>query len=178
MAALVAAALSFAACGSNGGEPAPSPSVGGAATPAPPETSTPGAEPPPLPDGRSFGYIKAVDASQRTLTFDLAQLLVGQKAIDAAVMDGAIQAGESLDNDYYIRNESPKLRTLRYVEDVEIRLVNWPDCCDKPIDGDLGAFVAAFSPAGKNDLYRGPDSQYALVVEGGGVVRIKEQYLP
>ncbi|MGH7855864.1 MAG: hypothetical protein ACREQY_00930, partial [Candidatus Binatia bacterium] len=114
----------------------------------------------------------------RTITFDLANLLTGEPARAAAVEDGVIQPGESLDNDFYIRNENPRLRTLPYVEDVVIRLVNWPQCCDNPIDGDLAAFAAAFGSDGKTDLYRGPDSQYTVVLEAGAVVRIREQYLP
>lgn len=174
--ALVALLGALSATGCSSGEP------DGSGSPAP-LTSAPagtaGAEAPSaLDDGYHFGYITAVDTSERTVTFDLAGLLTGEAAKTAAVEEGVIQPDESLDNDYYISNKSKTLRTLRYTEDVKVRVVDWANCCEGRIDGNIEEFAAAFRPDGKTDRYHGPDSPYSLTIEAGVVVRIREEYFP
>jgi hypothetical protein len=131
-----------------------------------------------LPDGRSFGYIKTMSASNRTLSFDLAQFLEGDAADRAAAEDGAIAPGEQVENDYYIRNQNPRLRTLTYTPDVRIRVVGDPPDL---VDGELSAFVDSFSQDNVEfgpGRYRGSHTQYWLTVQGGVVTKIEELYLP
>ena len=97
-------------CGGDSGE---SGAGGGAAattaaptpTPATPATT----EPAVLADGRHPVYLKTVDASGRTITFDLIQFFMGDAATKAAAEDGEESPPP---NDYYIRNVNPRLRTL------------------------------------------------------------------
>jgi hypothetical protein len=62
-----------------------------------------------------FGYVRALTprGSRYELRFDPALWLGGVTANRAAVDDGVIKAGETVPNDYYIRNERP--RTLSYI---------------------------------------------------------------
>jgi hypothetical protein len=177
-------ALLAGAC--SGSEPAALPTatlVTPSSTPASPLPPAPSASPTStevgLEDGRHFGYVKSVDlvGSPETLVFDLAEFLQGEAANEAAREDGVIGDGESVPNDYYIRNRNPLLRTLVLDEDLELTVVDWDHCCVE-IEGDLVLFAAAFEEEDPSGTYRGSRSPYWLTVAGGRVVGIEEQYLP
>ena len=129
-----------------------------------------------LEDGRHFGFILSIDASGSAMVFDLALFLTGDAANQAAIEDGVIQPGQTIDNDYYIRNNNTKLRDLALRQDVRIILVNWPNCCETTVNGVLEDFAASFTTP--TDVYHGPQSPYWLTVEAGVVTKIEEQYLP
>jgi hypothetical protein len=137
--------------------------------------TTPAAE---LEDGQHFGYIKSVDlgASPPTLVFDLAYLLTGEEANEEAAKRGY---PTPVDNDYFIVNDNPRLRTLALAGDVRLRLLDREHCCDTFFDGDLERFAAAFRrtsyPPGN---YLGKFTAYELTVEDGVVVEIDEHYFP
>jgi hypothetical protein len=180
--ALLLAALA-AACGvdDEGVSPTALPGAGSptVATSSVSPTATSAGEPD-LEDGRHFGYILEIDieGDPPSIAFDLAEFLTGEEANEAAVEDGVISEGETVPNDYYIRNRNPMLRTLSLALDVSITVVNWENCCES-IPGELEPFVQAFSakdpPLG---IYRGTYSPYWLTVQGGRIVAIEEQYLP
>ena len=62
-----------------------------------------------------FGYVKSLvrKGSRYELRFDPALWLSGETANQAAIEDGAIPPGDTVPNDYYIRNESHRLLTYR-----------------------------------------------------------------
>ena len=64
-----------------------------------------------LKDGRHFGYIESINLETLpgTVAFDLAYLLTGEEANQAAAEDGY---PTPVDNDYYIINDNPRPRTL------------------------------------------------------------------
>ena len=62
------------------------------------------------------------------------------------------------------------MHTLALSPDVEIRLIDWTDCCDT-VTADLGAFKAAFR--GSNNYWG-----FVVTIERGVVVKIEEQYHP
>lgn len=185
----VASALMLGACTSKPASDAsqsssPQPSV---TTPTSPTTSdSPSAtasatasvtsSPAALEDGRHFGFIMSIDASGSAMVFDLALFLTGDAANQAAIEDGVIQPGETIDNDYYIRNNNTKLRDLVLSPDVQIVLVNWPNCCETTVNGALADFAASFSTP--TDVYHGAQSPYWLTVDGVVITKIEEQYLP
>jgi hypothetical protein len=77
-----------------------------------------------LADGRHPVFLKTVDPTQRTITFDLIQLYTG----DDATREPAKDHQESpLPNDYYIRNVNPKLRTLPVRADavITVNMLAW-----------------------------------------------------
>lgn len=186
-AALVIAALVSSCRADDEGASPTGPLPTGAPTATPTATPTMTGSPatgspsePDLEDGRHFGYILEIDieTEPNSVLFDLAEFLTGEEANEAAVEDGVIAEGESVPNDYYIRNRNPMLRTLSLASEVSITVVNWESCCDS-IPGELQAFAGAFSakdpPQG---IYRGTYSPYWLTVRGGRIVTIEEQYLP
>jgi hypothetical protein len=140
--------------------------------------SAPASPAPQLEDGRHFGYIKAVEleTSPATLEFDLAYLLKGDEANQEAAKRGY---PTPVDNDYFIVNDNPRLRTLPLAESVKIRLLDWKQCCETFFIANLQRFAASFEleqyPAGN---YRGTFSAYELTIENGGVVEIDEHYFP
>jgi hypothetical protein len=130
-----------------------------------------------LEDGRHFGYVKSVDLTAGRLVFDLAEFLTGEAADLAAVEDGVIQEGEHVDNDYYIRNQNSRLRTLAFASVVDLKIVDWAGCCDTK-DGDLAKWAASFEEPDPSGTYRGTTSPWWLTFDGGRITLIEEQYLP
>ena len=138
--------------------------------PAPP---TPKAE---LEDGRHFGYIKRVDFQTSTVVFDLAYLLKGEQANQAAAAHGY---ETPVDNDYFIVNDNPRLRTFTMSPHVQILLLNWTRCCNTFFQANRRHFEASFKIkhfTGSN--YQGTYGSYWLTIEDGAVVRIQNQYQP
>lgn len=186
---LAAAAIVFAACGSQEAGPAGSAAsvaeeTTTIAVPTAPTTTESPTEPipttpePALEDGRHFGYIKSVDLgpTPATLTFDLAYHLGGEEANREAERRGF---ETPVPNDYFIVNDNPLLRTLPLADDVQLRLLDWTHCCDTFFSGDLERFAASFERKKyPYDNYKGTFSAYWLTVEDGLVVRVDEQYFP
>ena len=153
--------------------------TGATAPTGPSGTSPEPSLPPELEDGEHFGFIESVDVAGETSVFDLAYFLTGEEANQAAAEHGS---ETPVPNDYFIVNDNPKLRTLVLAPGVELAMLDWNNCCDEFIDGDLAAFAEAIE-AGEpvtvdGQLYYGSLSPYWLTVEGGLVTRIEEQYLP
>jgi hypothetical protein len=119
-----------------------------------------------LPNGVWFGNVGAIGAA--SVDFDLACFYFG----DIAYTEGA-EDGEEINNDYYIRNANPALRTVPIatgamvfeIDAASIGYLNIP-FADWPAD-----------PAG----YIACPSNWCgvwLFVNGGQVTEILEQYLP
>ncbi len=181
--ALVVMALLAAACASS------SSTVGAGGTTSAPTSPTKSKSPKPskspstspspvIAEGRSFVFVRKVkvSGSGSALTFDLAYFLTGDDAVKAAIKDGVIEPGETLPNDYYIVNHNPLLRTMPIAANVDVRVIDWTNCCDLT-KGDFDAWVAAIK-SGPGDVYHGTASPYWITVSGGEVVKIEEQYLP
>ena len=112
-----------------------------------------------------------------SIVFDLAYFLTGDEGTKAAIEDGYIKNGEGLDNDYYIRNNNPLLRTLSLSAGASVEIVDWAHCCESTT-GDLQAFADSFSHEMSGSNYRGPSSPYWITIQGGGIIIVEEQYLP
>ena len=122
-----------------------------------------------LQDGPQFGLIKSVElqSSPGTIVFDPADQLTGEEADRAAAAHGD---EVPVANDSYKVNDDPTVHTLALSPDVEIRLINWDQCCDT-VTADPEGFKASF---------RGSDNYWGFWVklEDGVVVKIEEQYHP
>jgi hypothetical protein len=103
--------------------------------------------------------------------------LVGDEANQAAVEDGVIEPGESVPNDYYIRNREKDAISVDLAEDVVLVVVDWANCCDA-IAGDLQRFADAFTTEDPTGAHARSRSPYWVTVDGGQVVEIEELYLP
>jgi len=157
------------------GAPEATAATGGGAptTVAPDVVSTPPAEPgggDAIPDGTSFGFVQGVGVANPTLTIDIAQLLTGDAAVLAAIEDGAIPATEtSVDNDYYIRNQNPKLRTAAIATGAPIMMlvsIGSPDS----VPANLTVLSRRFADQ--------PGFPVQVSASGGRITRIDELFFP
>jgi hypothetical protein len=169
---LLSLALVAAGCGGGGDENA---------APEPTQTSTqPAPTPGPSPAER-FGYIRSVSTAgpAATLAFDEAEFLTGDAAQKAAEEDGVVAPGETVPNDYYIRNRDQTTQTLRIANDAKITAKRCP-LCRHGRDGELDPFLASFMKRRQTfaDPYRGKYSLYWLTIRNGEVAAIDEQYVP
>ncbi len=119
-----------------------------------------------LPDGVWFGYVRAIGST--TVELDLACFYFG----DIAYTEGA-EDGEEVNNDYYVRNVNPTLRTVPVatvatVYEIEatsggfltVPFVDWPV--------DPSGYIAC--PSDWCGVW--------LFVNGGDATEILEQYIP
>ncbi len=175
--------LALAVAGCSRDDPAADPSqpaavvtpdaVGRQALPlAPSSTAVPKPHPEPaadqaaLADGRHAGYLKSVDVGGRTVVVDVIQFLTGEEAVLASVGDGN---GSEVPNDYYIRNQNPRLRTLVFAPRVDVRVLDTLD---------PARLVAADVDALAQLVANGTPSPFWLTLSGGRVVSVEQQYLP
>ncbi len=119
-----------------------------------------------LPDGIWFGYVTARSAS--AIDFDLACWYFG----DIAYTEGA-EDGEEVNNDYYVRNVNPTLRTITVDGSVPVYEINAGDIsfnavpfADWPLDPE--GYIAC--PSDWCGVW--------LYVNDGNVTEIQEQYIP
>lgn len=135
-----------------------------------------------LEDGRYFGFVRSVELSPSppTLRFDTAEFLTGDEANEAAVEDGVIAEGETVPNDYYVRNPDSTEEELPVGSGVAVTRVECDAGCAEGVAGSFEPFAASFSDPDPTleDEYRGEQSQYWVTIEDGTVVAIDEQYVP
>ncbi|MFN8051222.1 MAG: hypothetical protein U0Q22_07305 [Acidimicrobiales bacterium] len=128
----------------------------------------------PVPDGTSFGYLKGVSISQSTITIDIAELLTGDAAVKAALEDGVLEPGEtSIDNDYYIRNKNPKLRTAPVSPSAEIKTLDDPGSPDLT-STSIGTLAADLQARSGEEA----GVPVNIVAKGGVISRIDEVFFP
>ena len=127
---------------------------------------TPGAGP--LPDGIWFGFAPAIGAS--TLDLDLACFYFGDIAYDEGDADG-----EEVNNDYYIRNQNPAIRTVPVAGDTVVWTLGTFDGI-----GEHSSVAYADWPA-PGPAYIECPGDFCLLwlyVNDGTVTEIVEQYVP
>lgn len=173
--------------------PVPAP-YGAVSTPTPEpsgvltEPASPSAVPtPPAPatpvskwdarDGRFFSKIESLKpADGRWIAgVDYAQFLMGAEAAAAAEAAGEESPPP---NDYFIVNESEKVRTWPIAADVTVTVATWPEHFDAsgyPVD--FAAWRAMY--AGTDDSFpRANEVWYWITLSDGVITAIDEQYLP
>jgi hypothetical protein len=131
---------------------------------APNATSSPA---PVLADGTYPAYIDKVDVDGATITIDVIQVFAnGEAAINAAVDDGMSQS-EAKYLYVYIRNQNPRLRTLRVARDVTM---HFADGCDASPVLDKSLTELANRTATFNDMW-----YYDIVVANGKIHEITQR---
>jgi hypothetical protein len=131
---------------------------------------------------KAMGFITDVweDGSGRHLTIDYADMLTGAAADAAAVAAGEIPAGEHVDNDYWISNVNPKLRTFDISNSVAITTATRMPHVDP--DGWPCTWTDFLSFWGPGPL--APDDAHLYEMPwwieraGSTIVKLDEQYLP
>jgi hypothetical protein len=155
----------------------PTPTTSHSSNPPVSVTASPSAESgTQLQDGRYFVYAKKVagGGDSLKLTFDLAYLLGGQAASDAAAAHGDPPPEDS----YYIVNDNPLLRTVPISPDVIVRYIPTGalnQVALKP--GNIDGWSAAVNGTAMTD-YRDGSAGWWIVIQGGEIASIKQQYFP
>ncbi len=133
-----------------------------------------------LPDGtiRGMGYIDKVwvAGGVRHLRIDYAEMLSGKEAEQAAIADKVIKPGETLDNDYYIRNENSKKREFAIAGRVRIETQTRQGGMEQPATWE--EFLSFWGPNPPGDAAHLKDMPWWIVRDGDEVIDISEQYLP
>jgi hypothetical protein len=167
---MFAAAVAVTGCTahSTAGHPAAAP----AARPASPGAKAPAthsdtttSQPVLLADGRQPVFLKTVDSSRRTITFDLVQWYQGDDAAREAAKD---HQESPPPNDYYIRNVNSRLRTLP-VRAAATITVNQIAGGNQNVPVSLARLAS---------LTRSSSPMFWITVRHGQVVAVSEQWVP
>ena len=181
--ALLVASLAVAGCGRSQPNDGATDSSRPPAVTEPPATApvpggTPKSPPVVLVDGRHTVYLKAVDASDKTIRFDLIQFYGGDEALREAAKDHPEASPDEVrfwvPNDFYIRNVNPRLRTLPVRSDAPITVItlawgNGHNSSQEHIPVTLTK-LATYVPTG--------EVPFSIVVRHGQVVKIAEVFVP
>lgn len=124
----------------------------------------------------TFGFVTGVDDS--SLRFAPAEWFVGDEANEAAADDGEIEPGESVPNDYYIRNDE-RTEVVKRLDERAAVVLSTADRHNIPTP-------RCVTPGGFRRAFLDPElwqesiltSPYWLVESDGVVLRLVEQYLP
>jgi hypothetical protein len=129
-----------------------------------------------------YGYVRSLVRSGNgyRMRFDPAFWLSGQTANRAAIEDGVIARGETVPNDYYIRNESRRQLTYTVLPRARVTIVT-----NSAVGGlratrisasELRAIVAGRNPR-RRAIY-GRDLGYWIRIAVDRVTRLDQQYQP
>jgi len=123
--------------------------------------------------------VTAINIGGSTVTIDIAELLTGDAAVTAAIEDGALEPGEtSIDNDYYVRNKNPKLRTVTVGPTAPVNVLSSPGSPDLE-SGNLQKLAEALTAVPVGDPAEGgPRLPVQIVARGGLISRIDEVFFP
>ena len=175
---LAVLALALAACGADDEAASTSTTASSSTSTSTSSTTVPSTTSPSAPgetdlaDGRHAVFMTEVDVTGRTVTVDVIQWLTGEEANEAYEEETGDPSG--VPNDYFIKNENPRLRTLAVSDDVEVQVV----ALGEDSDADLGPLPFVQLPDYIEGL-RAPEGMTAwITVEGGVVTAVEEQYRP
>ena len=157
---------------------APTTTEAPAATAAPAPTTTPAPSPgaeggAAVEDGRHAVRITNVDVSGRTVEFDVIRFLTGDEATAAYREDHPADPNGFPENDYYIVNDNPRLRTLPVADDVTVTVLATGE--PEPTANSPHPIAFAELPGYIAQFGAGP---FWLTVNGGNLVAVEQQYVP
>jgi hypothetical protein len=173
MASLAMAGL-LVGCATDAGEPTPT-------TQPTPTTEAPGE--PALADGEYFGFVTVGrdESGEITLGVDLAEMLTGEEAREAAVEAGDIEEGEDLPNDFFIANPDIVMELVDIADDAEITVISGSDT-SQSITVDTVQLESLYEGTYSGDavygIVAGQPIVMDLVIEGGVVTEAHAVYLP
>jgi hypothetical protein len=161
--------------------------VGGATTPAASSMGATAAPSPFLPSPPFgpprrivfYGNVVAVGRSSGgwILRVDPAEFLSGITAQRAAVEDGALQPGEPVPNDHYVRNESTRALSYLVQPTARITVLTNGVRATRVTVGEFAALVGGRNPR-KRKLFGNPRNSYWVQARGDTVLSMDQQYRP
>lgn len=148
------------ACGADSATPRAEPSDSPTASPTPSATPTPTVHATDLADGKHYARVTAFDSGGRTLTVDVVQFLTGPQ----------------YDNDYSIRNDNPRLRTLTIAADLKV-VVNTL-AFERNNSSTKDTVITHAELAAYLDEGEAQRRVFWFTVQDGVVTTLHEQFLP
>jgi len=136
----------------------------------------------PPPTLVQYGYVRSLvrSGNRYRMRFDPALWLSGETANRAAIEDGAIPPGETVPNDYYIRNESTKQLTYAVLPGARVTVVTNSGTSGlrstRIAVSELAAIVKGGNPM-KRKLY-GRQLGYWVRIAGDRATALDQQYQP
>ena len=180
---LLLAALALVVAGvalSAGSAGSPSSSSGTAAPPA--SAFLP--RPPIVPPRQTvfFGYIKSLTRAggRYVMRVDPAASLTGITASRAAVEDGVIAPGDTVPNDFYVRNESRRQLTYRVPASAHVTVITNPGTGPRSTQITVAEFAQVMKGGNSKNrpgLWQ-PDSGFWIRVAGDTALALDQQYRP
>lgn len=145
-------------------------------------SAAPGGEAP-IADGTWFAFVTVGEDENgaMTLGIDLAEMLSGDEAVEAAVEDGVIAEGEDLPNGFYIDNDEVVLELIHAAEDARFLMISGADIAQKvQVDALLFADIYAGTYSGEPLYGVVANTPIAMdvAVAGGRVTEATAVYLP
>jgi hypothetical protein len=130
-----------------------------------------------------FGYVKSLvqKGSRYELRFDPALWLSGKTANQAAIEDGVIPPGDTVPNDYYIRNESRRQLTYRVPRTARVTILTNVGRGPRPTRitvAELSQIVRGRNPRARALYDSGNFLGYWLRSVIDTVVSLQQQYQP
>jgi hypothetical protein len=147
----------------------------------PPTTETPGE--PALPDGEYLAFVTVGkdETGEIVLGVDVAEMLTGEEARQAAVDAGVIGEGEDLPNDFFINNPEVVLELVSLAPDAEITVISGTDTSQQ-VAIDAQRLLALYEGTDTGEpvygIVAGQPIVMDLVIEGGVVTEAHAVYLP
>ncbi|HUF16019.1 MAG TPA: hypothetical protein VMQ46_09010 [Acidimicrobiia bacterium] len=147
---------------------------------------TPGTEPPGVPgvpDGEWFGLVMVGEdeTGEVTLGVDLAEMLTGQAAHDAAVEAGVISEGEDLPNDFFIDNPESVYELVYLADSPEITVLSGDDPSERliiDVDQLVALYEGSYAGPPVYGIVAGEPIVMDLVIRDGLVADADAVYLP
>jgi hypothetical protein len=130
-----------------------------------------------------FGYLRSLvrKGPRYELRFDPALWLSGQTANRAAIEDGAIPPGDTVPNDYYIRNESRRLLTYGVPRNARVTILTNEGRGPRPTRiavAELAQIVKGRNPRHRSLYDTGNFLGYWMRSTIDTVVSLQQQYQP
>lgn len=131
----------------------------------------------------TFGYITdlvTLGTGEWALEVDYAQWLTGEDATLAAREDGVIGPDDFIENDYYIRNENPQLRTIPLDQLALIRLIDGTAGPLRAVTVTLRDFVRILESGDDGRWYGAAHgAPFWFIVDGERTIfQVVQQYIP
>ena len=145
--------------------------------PQPPEVVAP------IADGTHFAMVTVGtdESGEVTLGVDLAEMLGGEEARQAAIEDGVIGEGEDLPNDFYIRNPENVYELMHFGDSVDVAVISAVDP-GSTLQISPEELLALYSGERVDDtiygIVAGQPIAMNLTVFNGEVVQAEAVYLP
>ncbi|MBU2669816.1 hypothetical protein KOI35_40535 [Actinoplanes bogorensis] len=116
-----------------------------------------------------YALLRSIDTRRRSLTFDQLQWFWGAAAHRACVEDGETIGDFEWCNDYYYRNHSRYLRTIRVTRDASLTYLPPSDTttAQKLTLAQLSRIVSSR-----------PSRYWVITIRDGKAVAVRQQYVP